>query len=427
MTEIKIVTSCGEFDVGQTITRDSHIAAYFTGMLNELGDKETTLSAAEIVRTIKATDTKGMSPEDAETTYIEALQELEAGGSDDDMPSMTPQAAVARQTSAQNMASKLNGQFNAHLVAVLDAGDTVKKGPMWAADDTRSKWTRDEITAMPLPGTKPPKGADLSKLNTVYDYYKVTSSSGETLRSSYYADIIAATAEGERVHKRVQELVDENAKAKDQDLQDNIKLERKRLTDAATLLRRGLSINLCLWAFEALPLLVVEVQREANGEPLRTLYPVTVHQKGMSGSRKSLTLGQLLGLLKLDNNGDNGFDRCLAKGGTIKAFIDYALPKKKNGKQKKAIVVASPDTAYDVFFALNNYFKGGGDAAVLRMLSGPKAEAWVLQFGDFMSAAVPIWNSTDVAERYKQYNIDTAKQGGTRDRLIAGSQQRKAG
>lgn len=408
---IVVSGNLGPFKQGEVLTRDPAKAAYFTLQLNEIKDdgKETSLSSAEIIRVINETNTDGMSPEDVDITIVEALENLEAGGPDDDMPAVTETAAIARQANAANMASKLNGQFNAHLVAVLDAGDIVKKGPMWAADDTQNKWTQAEIEAMPFPGSKPPKGADLTKSNVIYDIYKVTAANGETIRGSYFGDIIANTAEGERISKRLQELVDENAKAKDLDLQDAIKLERKRLTDATTLLRRGVLINLALWAFKGLPLIEVEVQRDENNEPARTLYPVTVHQKGMSGGRKSLTLGQLLGLLKPDKDGQDGFARCRAKGGTIKAFIDYALPKKQNGKQAKGIVIANPDAAYSALFALQTYLDNGGDGAVTRMVNGPKSEAWVLMLGDIMSRLEPIWLSGDIADRYKAYHVKTRK------------------
>lgn len=396
----------GEFEKGAELTRGPVIAAYLMEMLNTMNDRETTLSAAEVQRTFKATDIEGLSPEDAEIKLIEALTALEGGvDEEEEAAPISVEASIARQHSAHTLASKLNGQFNAHMIAILDAGELVKRGPVTVADDAKAKWTIEEILSMPMPGSKAGTTAEdkAKQVNMVFDYYKVTASDGTTIRGSWYGDIILATPEGERLSAILKGKQAEYDKAKDLGLADQIKLEKDRLNKATGLLRKGVSFLIVLHKLAACPLLEIEVQREADGTASRTLFPVVIWQKGQSGSRKSLTLSQVLGLLKPDVDGMDGIDRTIAKGGTLKAFVDYGLAKKAP-KKGKAIAISNTDNAYDVLFAFNTYLQNGGDGAIAKQVNGPKSEAWVSLVGDLMSYIAPVYNSGDVAARYRAYN-----------------------
>lgn len=396
----------GEFAMGAELTRGPAIAAYLMGVLNLLTDKETTLSPAEIQRTFKATDTDDLDAEKAEAKIIEALMNLEKGEDDEEeAPAITVEASIARQHSAHTLASKLNGQFNAHMIAILDAGELVKRGPVTVADDAKAKWSIEDILAMPMPGSKAGTTAEdkAKQVNMVFDYYKVTASDGTTIRGSWYGDIILATPEGERLSTILKGKQAEYDKAKDLSLSDEIKLEKDRLNKATGLLRKGVSFLIVLHKLAACPLLEVEVQREADGTASRTLFPVVIWQKGQSGSRKSLTLSQVLGLLKPDVDGYDGIDRTIAKGGTLKAFVDYGLAKKAP-KKASAVSIGGTDGAYDTLFALNAWLLNGGDGAIAKQVNGPKSEAWVTLVGDLMTYVAPIFNSGDVAARYRAYN-----------------------
>lgn len=412
MKTLTVSGTLGEFEAGSVLTRGPAIAAYLTLLLNELGDVETTLTAPEILDTYSKTDTSGIEDAaDIEATIVDALMDRERGKAEEDEPQIDMAAAIARQSSAYNLGGMLNGKFTEDLVAFLNAKDTIKKTPVAIMDDCRAKWTREQIEMMPMPGSKLAKADkdNVALSNVTYDYYKTTDSNGETIRSSWYMDIILATEEGKRINAILSAKQEEQAKAKDLDTADDIKLERKRLTDAAQALRQGISLSLVLWKLEACPKLEVEVQREADGTPLRTLYPVTVNERGQRGSRKSLTLSQLLGLLKEDKDGMNGIDRTVAKGGTIKAFVDYGLPKKAPGKKGKAVVVANTDQAFNVMFAFNTYLQNGGDGALTKTMNGPKSEDFVMQLGDLVAYLMPIYNSGDTAARYQALNATPAK------------------
>jgi hypothetical protein len=403
MKTIKVVTPHGEFEAGAELTRPPHIAAYFMGVLNALHDKETTLTSPEIGRVVKRIDGDGKDDATVEAEIISELEALEAGADDDDVEPISEEAATAQRHAAGTMAARLNGVFNTHLVAVLDAGELVKKGPVQVADDCIAKWSMDEILAMPFPGSKPPKKgspeADTAGSNAVYDYYKT----GEE-RGSWCGDIILSTVEGRRLAGELQTAKDENDKAKDLALKDTIKDRQDRLNRATALLRKGLKFLLVMHGLKACPLLECEVQREADGTPVSSLYPVVIWQKGQQGKRKSLTLSQFLGLLNPDKDGYSGIDRTIAKGGTITAFTDHGLIKKAGGKKGGVKAVANVDAAYDTIFVLNTYLQNGGDAAIARMVNGPKSEAWVRMVGDLQSYLAPIYNSGDVAARYVAYN-----------------------
>lgn len=413
MKTVTVATAIGDtFSVGQELTRGPAIAAYLMGVLNALKEadgEETTLTAPEIIRTVNATKTDGMSPADAEGAYINALLALESGETDEEAPEIDIHAANAQKVSASAMGAKLNGTFNEHMVAILNAGELVQyQGPVQVSDDVSAKWTKEEIKAMPMPGSRldPKDKDDVSKSNLVYDHYKTTDHNGDKIIGSWFGDIFLTTKEGTRIADKIAALVKEKGEAKDEEIDRKIKMERGRISKATNMLRKAVTFLLATWALaDGCPTLQVEVKREADGTPERTQYPVLVGVKG-SMNGKALTLNQVLSLVKEDVEGFTGIERTIAKGGTIKALVDYGLPKKAP-KKTAALKVANPDASYDVGFALNNYLEGGGSEAWSRLVNGPKSEAWVTLVGDIFSHVAPIYNSGDVADRYRAYNAKT--------------------
>lgn len=414
MKTVTVATAIGDtFSVGQELTRGPAIAAYLMGVLNALKEadgEETTLTAPEIIRTVNATKTDGMSPADAEGAYINALLALESGETDEEAPEIDIHAANAQKVSASAMGAKLNGTFNEHMIAILNAGELVQyQGPVQVSDDVSAKWTKEEIKAMPLPGSRLAKEDkdNVSKANMIYDHYKTTDHTGEKIVGSWFGDIFLTTKEGIRIAAMIAALVKEKGAAKDEEIDRKIKMERGRISKATNMLRKAVTFLLATWALaDGCPTLQVEVKREADGTPERTQYPVLVGVKG-SMNGKALTLNQVLSLVKEDAEGFTGIERTIAKGGTIKALVDYGLPKKAPGNKGKQPPVANTDAAYNAIFALNLYLQNGGDGALSKVTNGPKSEAWVTLIGDLMTYAAPIY--APIADRYVSYNA-TAKE-----------------
>lgn len=408
MTDKTLVcaTALENFAVGDVLSRPSHIAAYFMEILNGvLESGETTLTAPEINATFNKTDVAGLSPEQAETKYVEALIAREKGEDDEnEAPPITREAATARKHSAVELGSILNGAYDKDLVSILDAGDLVKKGPIKISDACAAKWPIETMVDMPLFGSKatakPTEEQKLRESNMVFDHYTVDTIGGDKLRGSWYGDIVLSTKEGARLAGEIAELEAETDKAKDAGgIKESLKDKRNRLNRAIALTGKGVMFNVILHRMKkAFPKWNVEVQRDTDtNEPLSTLYPVYIEQRGAMSSRKALTLSQLLSLFRKDKDGFDGIERTIAKGGTVKAFLDYGLQKKKK-EIGAGIKIGTVDDCYNTLFALQVYLDGGGDGALSRLVKGPRGQDWRTKIGDLYTTIAPIYNM--IADQY---------------------------
>lgn len=404
----------GEFQPGQELTRGPAIAAYLRLCLNEYNQEETTLSSAEILDTYNKVS-KDYEGDDLEVAVLDALCDRESGKDNDDDATISVEVATARQATAFTIGGKLNGKFNADLIAILDAGDTIKRGPVVLMDDIRERWSKAEIMEFPRMGSKMAK-ADKDKIelsNVIYDFYR-TNIGSEKISSSWCEDIIRATKEGQRIVNLIEALHVQGSEAGDKSLgktqaDEQIKLERTRLKNAANALRKGITLSLVLWRLEDnCPKLEIEVQRDNDGIPLRTQYPVIIEQRGLKSSRKAMTLSQVLSLYKQDavvSDGKtlilDGVDKAIIGGGTMDA-LNKALPKKAP-KRAASLKVSNVAAAYDVIFALNTFFENGGAGAYGKSLTGPKREAYVMQIGDLFSQISPLYHG-EVADEYVAMN-----------------------
>lgn len=403
MKPLTVGVDCGEFKAGEELTRGPAIAAYLRVQLNEYNNAETTLSSAEIMDTYNKVS-KDYEGDELEVAVLDALCDRETGKDNDDDATISVEVATARQATAFAIGGKLNGKFNADLVAILDAGDTIKRGPVVLMDDIRERWNKAEIMEFPRMGSKMAK-ADKDKIelsNVIYDFYR-TDIGSEKISSSWCEDIIRATKEGQRIANLIETLQVKGSEAGDKTLaktqhDEQIKLERTRLKNAANALRKGITLSIVLWRLEDnCPKLEIEVQRDNDGIPVRTMYPVVIEQRGLKSSRKAMTLSQVLSLYKQDavlSDGKtlilDGVDKAIIGGGTMEALVK-ALPKK--APKKAAANPINSGTVYDAIFALNTFFEGGGAGAYGKFLSGPKREAYVLQIGDLFSQVSPLYGA----------------------------------
>ena len=123
-----VVIGSDTFKPGTKLAAWPQMVAYFTEVLNDQRDEgETALTSDKIIAALSPLDLSGMDNADADLAILETLRSVEADM--DDAPEITPVQLTMRRNDASRYAALLNGEFSQHVVEVLDAGDTIKKGP----------------------------------------------------------------------------------------------------------------------------------------------------------------------------------------------------------------------------------------------------------------------------------------------------------
>jgi hypothetical protein len=419
-----------EVEEGQQLTRAPVIVAYFNLAFKEWAEEELGLSSDEVVATINGVEfTDGMDDEAREIAVLDALNARKRGETGADVsPIMDVISAQKVRADASNYGAKLPKTFTDHVNVYLDAIDDVKLACLVCLDDVAGRvwtntdpgrnwkggaWSKEDIMRLPVPGTKAPKGTEITESNRhQWDSYRYKTSTKEVINSSFYLDAAIATEPGSTIWDRLQELTGStDALKSDADKKEKETL-RKRLNNCAKFLRDGVTVAKALIEFERLGgKLVYEVQRDEDGSPEKgTPYPVRIWPQGASGKAESCTLSNMKTMLKLDAKGLNVVDVAISKGGK---FADFkaAMPQKERGKDKTTKV----NNGKQFFFGLDAFtafLNSGGDIQANKRLQDKETGLGDIEsLGNFMALIGPIWESykADYAELKARERTATAR------------------
>lgn len=416
---------------GQKLTRAPIIVAYFTLAFKEWAEQDLALSSDEIVDTINGLEFNGADDEDKEQMVLDALQARKQGEAGEDVePIMDAVSAQRVRADASNYGAKLPKAFTEHCQVYLDVLDYARIACLFCLDDVAGKvwsnldpsrnwkggaWSKEDISKLPVPGTKAPKGTIITDSNRhQWDYYRFKSAAKETINSSFYLDAAIATEPGSTLWNEIQELEDQAAKGatKEDAHKKRREMLKKKLNACAKFLRDGVTVAKALIEMERLNgKLVYEVQREEDGTPDKQApYPLRVWPAGASSKMESFTLSNMRTMLKANAKGENVVDTAITKGGTFNAF-KAAMPEKVRGKDKTVTV----NNARQFFIGLDvfaRYINAGGDIHINKALSDKETGSGFLDdFGSFMTLAAPIWENykADFMEMKAKEKVATAK------------------
>lgn len=408
-----------EVESGQRLTRTPIIVAYFNLAFKDWAGEELELATDEIVTTINGIAfMDGQDDDQREQAVLDALRARKHGEAGEDVsPIMDAVSAQKVRADASNYGAKLPKAFTEHVNVFLDAIDDVKLACLVCLDDVAGRvytntdatrnwkggaWSKDDITRLPVPGTKAPKGTEITDSNRhQWDYYRYKTATKEVINSSFYLDAAIATEPGATIWDRLQDLTGStDALKSDADKKEKETL-RKRLNNCAKFLRDGVTVAKALIEFERLTgKLVYEVQRNEDGTPEKgTPYPVRIWPQNASGKAESCTLSNMKTMLKLDNKGLNVVDVAVTKGGTFSAF-KAAMPQKERGKDKTT-KVSNGKQFFFALDALTAFVNSGGDIQINKRLDDTETGLGDIEtVGNFMSVFGPVWEAhkADYAE-----------------------------